>query len=157
MSILIKGAKPPSGCAFCYFNDDSKCALIPGCNYDETNGWQRRDDCPLIELPDHGDLIDRDAVKPKDCHGCPYNGGCYAHDLLNDSPVVIPAERGLSPVMPITNADRIRQMSDDELATLFGDACACLYDDADVCEKFGGACDRCWLDWLKQEVDDDRT
>jgi len=62
MSVLIKGAKPPSGCAFCYFNDDSKCALIPGCNYDETNGWRRRDDCPLVELPDHGDLIDRDAM-----------------------------------------------------------------------------------------------
>lgn len=61
------------------------------------------------------------------------------------------------PERPITNADRIRQMSDDELATLFGDACACHYDDADVCEKWGGACDRCWLDWLKQEVDDDRT
>ena len=106
----------------------------------------------IIAVPDHGDLIDRDAVKPKDCYGCPYNE-CYAHDLLNDSPVVIPAESGLSPVMPITNADRIRQMSDDELATLFGDACACLYDDADVCEKWGGACDRCWLDWLKQEAE----
>lgn len=63
------------------------------------------------------------------------------------------AERSFSPVMPITNADRIRQMSDDELATLFGDACACHYDDADVCEKWGGACDRCWLDWLKQEAE----
>lgn len=52
-----------------------------------------------------------------------------------------------------TNADCIRAMSDDELATLFGDACACLYDDADVCEKWGGACDRCWLDWLKQDAE----
>lgn len=65
MSILIKGAMPPSGCAFCYFNVDSKCALIPGCNYDETNGWQRRDDCPLIELPDHGDLIEKDPLLKK--------------------------------------------------------------------------------------------
>lgn len=51
MSILIKGAKPPSGCRWCYFNDDSKCALIVGCDLDGTNGTQRRKECPLIELP----------------------------------------------------------------------------------------------------------
>lgn len=52
MSILIKGAKPPSGCRWCYFNEDCKCALIVGCDFDDTNGTHRRKDCPLIELPD---------------------------------------------------------------------------------------------------------
>lgn len=65
MSVLIKGAKPPSGCRWCYFCEDSKCALIVGCEFDDTNGTQRRKDCPLVELPDHGDLIDRDALMPK--------------------------------------------------------------------------------------------
>lgn len=53
--------------------------------------------CPLIELPDHGDLIDRDALKEK-AHKLPngYNHG-YFHkcvdELFADAPVVIPAER----------------------------------------------------------------
>lgn len=47
-----------------------------------------------------------------------------------------------------TQADRIRAMSDIELATLFADASACLYDNTDVCEMWNGACDNCWLDWL---------
>lgn len=107
-----------------------------------------------VELPKHGALIDADWLKEK-CKEPKvwWETETQMKRILANAPVVIPAERGLSPVMPITNADRIRQMSDDELATLFGDACACLYDDADVCEKWGGACDRCWLDWLKQEAE----
>lgn len=65
MSVLIKCAKPPSGCRWCYFNEDSKCALIVGCDFDDTDGSQRRENCPLIELPDHGDLIDRDKLLKK--------------------------------------------------------------------------------------------
>ena len=53
------------------------------------------------------------------------------------------------------NADKIRQMSDEELSQFLCDMCACFYDDADVCEKWGGAYDRCWLNWLKQEVESD--
>ncbi len=86
MSILIKGAKLPSGCVRCYFSEDSRCALIVGCDYDETNGTKRRTNCPLIEHPDHGDLIDRDAIK----------AGTWGEDeykMLCDAPVVIPAER----------------------------------------------------------------
>lgn len=54
-----------------------------------------------------------------------------------------------------TNADKyFRNATDEELLQFLNDADACLYDDADVCEKWNGACDKCWLDWLKQEVDD---
>ncbi len=86
------------------------------------------------------------------CRTCPNNQDA-------DRPPVVRTNitAGFDPILITgnkTNADRIRQMSDYELATLFGDACACLYDDADVCEKYGGACDRCFLDWLKQEVSD---
>lgn len=96
MSILIKvkGVKPPNGCVWCYFNDDSRCALIVGCDYDNTNGAQRRENCPLIELPDHGDLIDRDALKAE-CKE-PYvwwETETQMARILKDAPVVIPAER----------------------------------------------------------------
>lgn len=90
MSILIKGMKMPQNCLLCPFgNEFGECCV----NTALEDANELTHSCLLIELPDHGDLIDRDAVKPKDCYGCPYNGGCYAHDLLNDSPVVIPAER----------------------------------------------------------------
>ena len=67
MSILIRGMEMPKCCEYCRFsyalpNGDYdiyvKCAalnrLIP------TDDKLKRDDCPLIELPTHGDLIDRD-------------------------------------------------------------------------------------------------
>lgn len=94
MSVLIKGAKPPSGCRWCYFNEDCKCALIVGCDPDDTNGTQRRKDCPLIELPDHGDLIDRDAYLNK--LNTVEDDGVWMYAAaasVSVMPVVIPAER----------------------------------------------------------------
>ena len=44
MSILINGMKMPKECGKCFVGDREICS----------NG------CPLIELPDHGDLIDMD-------------------------------------------------------------------------------------------------
>lgn len=63
---------------------------------------------------------------------------------------------------PMTNADRIRSMTDEELAKMF-----LLHDDhvyrhcpsdtyAEYCQvKPAGECcdcDKCWLNWLRQEV-----
>ena len=54
----------------------------------------------------------------------------------------------------MTNADKIRQMTDEELAEYLGtdlDGCVgrkCVIDDNTDCQK-------CWLDWLKQEVDEE--
>ena len=59
--------------------------------------------------------------------------------------------------LPQTNADRIRSMSDEELAELIGDNIDCC-----VCKKMAesdeecpGPCYKHWLDWLKQEEKDD--
>lgn len=54
----------------------------------------------------------------------------------------------------MTNADRIRAMTDKELAKFMnvhdcppkGSICSRPYDMA--------RCDNCWLDWLKQEVEE---
>ncbi len=80
---------------------------------------------------------------------------------------------GLSYKPPInTNADRIRAMSDEELATTFYNGCGDRsYNDAcrvtQECvkreilsisdEEQDAICIRCWLDWLKSpvEVDDE--
>ncbi len=53
----------------------------------------------------------------------------------------------------VTNADKIRQMSDEELAEAFAMQCR-----GRVCKGMPSDgkndCVDCWLDWLKQEVRD---
>ena len=57
MSILIKGMDMPNVCAYCFL-DASECDL-----HVKVNIWrERHPDCPLIELPPHGDLVDRDEL-----------------------------------------------------------------------------------------------
>ena len=56
----------------------------------------------------------------------------------------------------VTNADRIRAMSDEELAEWLGQygerSFACTGLGACDCQT---TCRECWLDWLRQEVTDD--
>ena len=60
--------------------------------------------------------------------------------------------------VPIINADCIRSMSVEEMAEAFANACpeddtvnrCCQYS-----AKGGRGCYDCWLDWLRQEVDDE--
>lgn len=57
---------------------------------------------------------------------------------------------------PITHADRIRAMSDEELAGYLTDVWYGLEETpgmCDVCYKDSvQKCSECWLDWLKQEA-----
>ena len=53
---------------------------------------------------------------------------------------------------PITNADRIRSMSDEELAIEETAKGGCPHD-CETPDDLDTDCVRCWLDWLKQEVD----
>lgn len=56
---------------------------------------------------------------------------------------------------PQTNADRIRAMSDEELAAHFGGRGLCSYiqDETDFCES-RAVCRGCITDWLRQPVKD---
>ena len=54
----------------------------------------------------------------------------------------------------LTNADRIRAMSDEELAMICEDGCPPNYECPPIKRKEIGeksACQQCWLDWLKTE------
>lgn len=52
---------------------------------------------------------------------------------------------------PITNADRIRSMTDEELAEWFSIYC-CRNKTYDAhCETFG-SCKACWSSWLQEEA-----
>ncbi len=52
---------------------------------------------------------------------------------------------------PITNADRIRSMNDEELAEFMWAGCDNITQEA--CKRHAGCVD-CWLDWLKEEATD---
>lgn len=58
---------------------------------------------------------------------------------------------------PTTNADRIRAMSDEELAEAFERSCP--NDSGNRCcayfAKGSNGCFNCWLDWLRQEAESD--
>lgn len=54
-----------------------------------------------------------------------------------------------SPKKPITNADRIRAMTDEELAEFMSQIPSCPPPDNRECPA---ECEDCWLEWLKQEV-----
>ena len=68
MSILIKGMEMPASCCDCPIGGALCCSLMPGVpalwkEYTiavRTN--RRHSDCPLIEVPPHGRLIDADEL-----------------------------------------------------------------------------------------------
>ena len=88
MSVLIKGLDMPD----CCWN----CPCLDG-EYGECNisgqkikgDGERIADCPLIELPDHGDLIEKDSLVKR----CDAPHWCVWLNEIEDAPVVIPAER----------------------------------------------------------------
>ena len=65
------------------------------------------------------------------------------------------ADNGFAAYAPQTNADRIRGMSDEELAETY--AGGCPNGDRLNCGKYylhgGRDCFNCWLDWLKAPVE----
>lgn len=104
MSILINMEMPPncSECAFCgyYGNGEHMCDIIEKAVEYESAKTSRHDNCPLIPVPPHGDLIDRDALIKDgwlNLHKEVMRMGGYAvHELplKNPSiPVIIPADK----------------------------------------------------------------
>ena len=75
MSFIIKGKEPPKCCAECMFfkkkisfPDYSVSCLLGG---KPPEPWplryeQRAEDCPIVEIPAHGRLIDADALAAHD-------------------------------------------------------------------------------------------
>lgn len=62
---------------------------------------------------------------------------------------------GLYPSRTHTHADRIRSMSDEELAELFSHlGCPYFLGGKVDCNTENKGCKACWLDWLRQEAQD---
>ena len=108
MSILIKGMEMPKSCGQCRFFAWSRgvgqhCAVASDITFHATIdgmdvAYERNGDCPLVPVPSHGDLIDRDAlVDTKDfIHKTMIFGGqiVYSQEAIDNAPTIIPAEEG---------------------------------------------------------------
>ena len=91
MSVLIRGMKLPDNCLECPLETDyGTCgyySLFVEAGHD-SEVWKRRDDCPLVEVPPHGRLIDADALAAK----CDDPHWCVWLSDIEDAPTIIPAE-----------------------------------------------------------------
>ena len=66
--LLIKGMEMPKGCAFCKIKKrNGKKMICPFCDEewdirDPMSADHKLENCPLVEVPSHGRLIDADAL-----------------------------------------------------------------------------------------------
>ena len=105
MSILIPGMKMPTSCFDCPMCYDSIGCILTGEQWwsdshvylDFSPNKERMWNCPLIELPPHGRLIDADALMLRvDCHGT-NKFGMLDEDIrefIGCAPTIIPADGG---------------------------------------------------------------
>lgn len=99
MSILIKGMKMPRGCASCKISRRNGkkmiCPFIWKCEWDihdPMSADHRLDGCPLVPVPEHGRLIDADALMANAEYKGKYDI-LSAYDVVA-TPTIIPAEEG---------------------------------------------------------------
>lgn len=103
MSVLIKGMKMPARCELCPFSGISgiSCELI-SCTFTGKhrlfNDGQYLEDCPLVEVPPHGDLIEEEPIIKYITDGL--NSGRFGYDAIEVlaeikyAPTIIEAEEG---------------------------------------------------------------
>ena len=89
--IYIKGMEMPTGCAFCKIKRrNGKKMVCPFVNeqwdiHDPMSADLRLNDCPLVPVPDHGRLIDADALLATERE-------TFEDYHIEDAPTIIPAE-----------------------------------------------------------------
>ena len=93
MSIIIKGMKMPENCVDCDIVHEEENAYGEGYIHDNKG---RLPECPLVEIPPHGRLIDADALEAEPCEvmevRCWYYACGYSHDQIKNAPTIIEAE-----------------------------------------------------------------
>ena len=95
MSVIVSGMEMPEHCGYCRFRYDGICHALQKTQYS-------MEECPLVPIPEHGDLIDHNALKiaVMDCNAeTRLDFLKHAMDCINKAPVVIPSD------MPIYEAE----------------------------------------------------
>lgn len=107
MSVVIKGTDIPQSCYMCDMIELSGAISCLHANNPHNSERGRALDCPLIELPDHGDLIDRDEQIER-AWRLKLNTRELITEMLNTATVVIPAERSAK-VCPLHCDDEVTE------------------------------------------------
>ena len=98
MSVYIPGMEMPTSCAACPCSYDNQCAVTN--QYPTYEEWYESKPtwCPLVPVPDHGRLIDADALCDKLEKAMkikPYLEGAFnaAISFALTAPTIIPADK----------------------------------------------------------------
>lgn len=109
--IVIRNMEMPSGCHDCLLcnrgdelSDDWYCEALHGERLNASNKTGiKRADCPLVELPPHGRLIDADQLKHKtqswtigrrdDFYSLVINANATIKEILDSAPTVLEASK----------------------------------------------------------------
>ena len=96
--VYIPGFKKPVACWHCALlnKDEERCPLHDDWYLSLKDEYE---ECPLVEVPDHGDLIDAQEQMRlmKACEYDTYNDYSRAFDMLDDAPTIIPEDREEKP------------------------------------------------------------
>lgn len=96
MGVYIKGMEMPRNCWECEFNKSTLDRMDFCTLTNKQYNWglsERPSDCPLIEVPPHSDLIDRDKLREKEFI---HDGDAYAVVMSRDirnAATIIPADK----------------------------------------------------------------
>ena len=102
MSILIKGMEMPTCCCWCPFcrKTYTECGSIYSADCIikkmpiKFSELDLRDGlCPLIEVPPHGDLIDKDETMNEILEERGEDNACWFAGIVNDMPAIIHADK----------------------------------------------------------------
>ena len=111
MGVYIKGMKMPTSCYGCpfftqvdYWNKNGEADILSKCKrtgeftWESVNGYLPN--CPLVPVPEHGDLIDRYDLKNKEItidydewDDTFEDGLLFVADLIDNAPTIIPADK----------------------------------------------------------------
>ena len=88
MSVIVYGMEMPEHCGYCRFRYDGICHALQKTQYS-------MEECPLVPVPEHGDLIDRDALlDTATIHWSQTtNESCFPIDEIEYAPTIIEADK----------------------------------------------------------------
>ena len=107
--IYIPNVEFPKGCSNCYFIlDNGLCSvlILADCRHKSVGDYKweeekRHPDCPIVPVPNHGRLIDAEALRHSHCVECTlyYENKCLGKECdwdciyhIDHAETVIPAE-----------------------------------------------------------------
>lgn len=105
MSIIIKGVEMPTRCWDCLLNTYGYCMASDKHSDIIPSDAPIPDWCPLVPVPEHGDLIDRQAFRYEMDKHYPFDKATQSRHgiedvlksavlrMLSDAPTIIPADR----------------------------------------------------------------